>query len=418
VGSLVIQGTGASRVADSASDSNTPVLTVAGANQPATKSLSARIPDGVLGEENFTYTWSVLSKPDGAADPDFLPNGSHAAKNSVATFSSAGTYSLAVAIADGAASVATSSVIVNVDQSLTSIVVTPVNVNVSRNGTQQYAASGLDQFGQPLAVQPAFSWSKLSGPGAINATGLFSAGTTLGPFQVQAASGVVTGTANGTIINSAPTVATPATATPNPAAGVTTPLSVLGADDGGEANLTYTWSVESRPNGAADPTFSANGTNGAKNTSITVNKSGSYSLRVTISDGTLSVTSDVTLIIDFTLGQNDDLAADVNDSGVVDAFDILEFVTYFVAAGAGPSPVPAAVNPRYYDVNANGVVDAFDLLDIVTYYVAHPPTAGEGEFAGESTGGDVPVGPPLLDSEALLALLAADAETARRKRLA
>ena len=39
-------------------------------------------------------------------------------------------------------------------------------------------------------------------------------------------------------------------------------LTVLGADDGGEANLTYTWS----PTGPAPLTFSANGTNASKNT--------------------------------------------------------------------------------------------------------------------------------------------------------
>ncbi len=38
-----------------------------------------------------------------------------------------------------------------------------------------------------------------------------------------------------------PTVSTPAGATPGSIAGTTTLLSVLGDDDGGEANLTYTW---------------------------------------------------------------------------------------------------------------------------------------------------------------------------------
>ena len=41
-------------------------------------------------------------------------------------------------------------------------------------------------------------------------------------------------------------------------------LSVLGADDGGEPNLTYTWATTGTPPAAV--TFSANGTNASKNT--------------------------------------------------------------------------------------------------------------------------------------------------------
>src|SRR5262249_10170130 len=59
---------------------------------------------------------------------------------------------------------------------------------------------------------------------------------------------------------SAPAVATPAAANPNPATGTTTNLSVLGADDTGEASLTYTWTTLTQPTGAPAPTFSANGT--------------------------------------------------------------------------------------------------------------------------------------------------------------
>ena len=44
-------------------------------------------------------------------------------------------------------------------------------------------------------------------------------------------------------VDEPPTVAQPAAANPNPVTGTTTNLSVLGADDGGEANLTYTWSA-------------------------------------------------------------------------------------------------------------------------------------------------------------------------------
>jgi len=79
-----------------------------------------------------------------------------------------------------------------------------------------------------------------------------------------------------------PTVATAATATPATVNGTTTALSVLGADDGGEANLTYTWVLQGTPPAAV--TFSANGTNAAKNTTATFGAAGAYTFVVTIRD--------------------------------------------------------------------------------------------------------------------------------------
>jgi hypothetical protein len=92
--------------------------------------------------------------------------------------------------------------------------------------------------------------------------------------------------------NQPPTVATPASASPNPVTGKTTTLSVLGADDGGEANLTYTWTTTGTPPAAV--TFSANGTNAAKTTTATFSKAGAYNFQVTITDaGGLSTTTSV-----------------------------------------------------------------------------------------------------------------------------
>src|SRR3989441_9894337 len=90
--------------------------------------------------------------------------------------------------------------------------------------------------------------------------------------------------------NAPPTVATPASASPNPVAAKTTNLSVLGADDSGEANLTYTWATTGTPPAAV--TFSANGTNAAKNGVATFAKAGSYRFQATTKDqGNLTVTS-------------------------------------------------------------------------------------------------------------------------------
>src|SRR5262249_44178705 len=90
--------------------------------------------------------------------------------------------------------------------------------------------------------------------------------------------------------NQPPTVAQAAKAAANPVTGTSTTLSVLGADDGGEAKLTYRWTVTS----GTGAVFSANGSNAAKSTAVTFNKAGAYTFQVTITDaGGLSVTSGV-----------------------------------------------------------------------------------------------------------------------------
>ena len=93
-----------------------------------------------------------------------------------------------------------------------------------------------------------------------------------------------------------PTVVSPVAAGSTTA--TTAALSVLGADDGGEANLSYTWSVAAAPAGAAPVTFSANGSNAAKNTTATFTQPGTYVLLATIQDASgLTTTSAVSVNI-------------------------------------------------------------------------------------------------------------------------
>ncbi|HSN14652.1 MAG TPA: malectin domain-containing carbohydrate-binding protein, partial [Anaeromyxobacteraceae bacterium] len=97
-------------------------------------------------------------------------------------------------------------------------------------------------------------------------------------------------------VSAPPTVATAASASPNPATGTSTSLSVLGADDGGEAGLVYTWSVLGTP--PSPVAFSANGTNAAKNTTATFGAAGSYALQATIRDADgQTATSGVTVTV-------------------------------------------------------------------------------------------------------------------------
>lgn len=80
----------------------------------------------------------------------------------------------------------------------TSIVVTPANAVISANATQQFSAVLRDQFGQPMASQPAFSWS-VTGGGTINTGGFFAAGNATGSFTVSAAAESLTGSTGVTV---------------------------------------------------------------------------------------------------------------------------------------------------------------------------------------------------------------------------
>lgn len=92
--------------------------------------------------------------------------------------------------------------------------------------------------------------------------------------------------------SSIPSVVTPASAVPNPVSGTNTSLSVMGADNAGEANLTYTWSTTGATPSAV--TFSANGNNAAKSAVATFSAAGTYGFQVVIANQLgLSVTSSV-----------------------------------------------------------------------------------------------------------------------------
>ncbi|MGH7145585.1 MAG: DNRLRE domain-containing protein [Planctomycetota bacterium] len=148
-----------------------------------------------------------------------------------------------------------------------------------------------------------YTWSEVSGPSGVtfssNGThwsdkttvnfvspGTYTLRVTVSDGAANTASDIVALT-----VNAAPTVANAAAASPNPVvSGSTTALSVLGADDGGEGALTYTWSVS----GPAAVTYSANGTNAAKNTTATFAAQGTYTFIATLLDtGGLTATSSV-----------------------------------------------------------------------------------------------------------------------------
>jgi alpha-L-arabinofuranosidase len=158
--------------------------------------------DLTAGGSAITYTWSTLGAPP--APVNFSVNGTNAAKNSTATFTQAGTYNFQVSIDNpivGSTFAATSSVSVVVDQTLTSILVSPGAVNLTDGQTQAFSATGLDQFGNPLVVQPNFTWSLDAGSvGSLNGSGLYTAPLSpVGSATVRAASNAISSAATITV---------------------------------------------------------------------------------------------------------------------------------------------------------------------------------------------------------------------------
>ncbi len=141
------------------------------------------------------------------------------------------------------------------------------------------------------------SWTQLGSSFSITMPSTIYVGLiTSAHSSSQLATATFASTALTGVGNQAPTVPIPALASPSPVSGTTSNLSVLGADDAGEANLTYFWATTGTP--PAPVTFSSNGQNGSKNTVATFTKSGSYSLVVTIMDQVgLSTTSTVNVTV-------------------------------------------------------------------------------------------------------------------------
>lgn len=98
-------------------------------------------------------------------------------------------------------------------------------------------------------------------------------------------------------IASLPTIASAASSGANPLAGTATSLSVLGADDQGEAALKYTWTST----GPAPVALTANGTNAAKNPTAMFIKAGTYTMQVSAYDGTSTVNSSTIITVNSVL---------------------------------------------------------------------------------------------------------------------
>jgi len=168
---------------------------------------------------------------------------------------------------------------------LASIVVTP-NVTLGINATQQFVAVGTDIDGDIVTISP--TWTVEAGGGAINADGLFTAGTVPGAFAatVKATSGTISGTASVTVIVGSLATIT-VTATPvTLAINGTQQFAAVGKDAGGNVvALTSIWSVV-----AGGGTVSNAGLFTAGTTA------GTFANTVRASSGTISGSASVTVL--------------------------------------------------------------------------------------------------------------------------
>jgi hypothetical protein len=156
---------------------------------------TANDPNGVGG---LIYTWTLLSGPAGVNFGS--NNGTTNGNNVMATFTNAGSYTFNLTVTDSYGVNSTQTVSVTVQQTLTSVSISPATASIRVNGTRQFTATALDQFGNPLSVQPLFTWSIVGGPGKISSRGLYT-GTSTGMAVIQAevAGTAVKGTASVTV---------------------------------------------------------------------------------------------------------------------------------------------------------------------------------------------------------------------------
>jgi hypothetical protein len=227
---------GSATVTTTVPDSSPPTVATPAAATPTTvtgttSTLSVLGADNA-GEGGLSYTWAVAGAPVGGT-ATFSANGANGAKNTVATFTAAGTYTLPATIADASNNTVTSTVVVTVLATATTLAVTPVMPLVPINTHQLFAVVAKDQFNAVMAA-PAVTWT-VSGGGSIAANGDFTAGGIGGgPYTATATGGGLSGSADLMVDDGTPWVATvaitPAGGTLNCPVPVTMTCATAGAE--------------------------------------------------------------------------------------------------------------------------------------------------------------------------------------------
>lgn len=149
-----------------------------------------------------TTVWSQVS---GAGAVKFADT---SALETAVSFDASGSYVLRLTANDGEATTS-ADVVISVSLAepvATSVALSPAEITVRPSTAQTFTAVLFDQYNRSISPQPAFVWS-VSGGGIVNSTGQFTAGITEGgPYSISATASSVSGTAQVTIFNHAPTI--------------------------------------------------------------------------------------------------------------------------------------------------------------------------------------------------------------------
>lgn len=156
---------------------------------------------------------------------------------------------------------------------LTTITLTPPNPSILTTGSQQFAATGVDQYGNPMSGITFTFASSNSSAATINAAGLAigAGGPTGGTSTITASSQGISASTTLTTTRP-PATLTTMTVTPSTAkvaAGSSTSFAVTGLDQFGfpMSGLTFTW-VSSNPNIATVNALNGEGQNTATATGV------------------------------------------------------------------------------------------------------------------------------------------------------
>jgi hypothetical protein len=253
-------------------------------------SVTASDPSGF----SLAYSWSVKSGPSGVTFSN--ENVTSTGETITANFTQAGSYTFQVVVTDSQGASSTATVDVTVNQTVTTITVTPASATVADGTTKQFSATAFDQFGHALTTQPSFVWSLASSGANINpTTGLYTAPSGTGTDTVQATASGVTGTASVTFAQP-PTISS-ISANPSPVTGTTTTLSVTATDLNPGGTITgYSWTFLSGPAGV---TF---GSSTASSTGVTFTRAGTYQFQVVVTNSYgITSTSTVSVTVQQTL---------------------------------------------------------------------------------------------------------------------
>ena len=245
-------------------------------------------------EADTIYSWSMVSGP---APVTFAVNDSNAAKNSVANFTYSGSYVLKCTATTHGSSVSANITVKNEALKFTFAAQIALSQTLGNSANVSALATG-----DGVLSDITYTWSMISGPAPVTfaAFGTNAAKQTSVTF-IQPGAYVLrcTGTRNGMSAISEVSIDVPglrlfraAKIDPDPVLMTATAIaSALAIGVCEETDIQYLWSKVSGP---AEVIIFDNGTNAAKNATISFIQAGTYQLLCTATYQTFSVTSEVT----------------------------------------------------------------------------------------------------------------------------